>query len=100
VGTEHLLLGLMREEKGIAAQVLAGMGMTTSGVRDEVLRLLGGGPVKETTRTATEARRERQARVERQAAITLVVEHPDGRIEAKKFQRSSEAVNFLKELEY
>ena len=42
VGTEHLLLGVLREEKGIAAQVLASMGMTVPGVREEVLRLLGG----------------------------------------------------------
>jgi hypothetical protein len=34
------------------------------------------------------------------ATITLVVEHPDGRIEAKKFSRSHEAVSFLNGLEY
>ena len=39
VGTEHLLLGLLREEKGIAAQVLARIGMDAPSVRKEVLRL-------------------------------------------------------------
>jgi hypothetical protein len=34
------------------------------------------------------------------AAITLVVEHPDGRIEAAKFRRTDDAVRFLNGLEY
>ncbi len=41
VGTEHILLGLIREERGIAAQVLADSGMTLDTARGEVLRLLG-----------------------------------------------------------
>src|SRR5687768_14531160 len=41
VGTEHLLLGLIREEKGIAAQVLDDSGVTISAARMETLRLLG-----------------------------------------------------------
>ena len=41
VGTEHLLLGLVREEKGIAAQVLTEAGISLQAARTEVLRLLG-----------------------------------------------------------
>ncbi len=41
VGTEHLLLGLLREEKGIAAQVLADAGVNLEQARAETLRLLG-----------------------------------------------------------
>jgi ATP-dependent Clp protease ATP-binding subunit ClpC len=41
VGTEHLLLGLLREEKGIAAQVLTDSGVTLEQARAETLRLLG-----------------------------------------------------------
>ncbi len=41
VGTEHLLLGLLREEKGIAAQVLTDAGVTLEQARAETLRLLG-----------------------------------------------------------
>src|ERR1041385_7559838 len=49
VGTEHLLLGLLREEKGIAAQVLTDAGVNLEQARAETLRLLGsempsGGP--------------------------------------------------------
>jgi len=41
VGTEHLLLGVLREKKGIAAQALIGAGITLEMARAEVLRLLG-----------------------------------------------------------
>ncbi|MFM8566895.1 MAG: ATP-dependent Clp protease ATP-binding subunit, partial [Gemmatimonadota bacterium] len=41
VGTEHLLLGLLREEKGIAAQVLSDAGVNLEAARAETLRLLG-----------------------------------------------------------
>ena len=43
VGTEHLLLGLLREQEGVAAQVLMNLGMKLEDVRDEVLNLLGHG---------------------------------------------------------
>jgi ATP-dependent Clp protease ATP-binding subunit ClpC len=41
VGTEHLLLGLLREEEGVAAQVLMNLGLKLSEVREEVRNLLG-----------------------------------------------------------
>jgi ATP-dependent Clp protease ATP-binding subunit ClpC len=41
VGTEHLLLGLLREEKGIAATVLTDLGIGLEAARTETLRLLG-----------------------------------------------------------
>ena len=41
VGTEHLLLGLLREEKEIAAQVLTDAGVNLDAARAETLRLLG-----------------------------------------------------------
>ncbi len=41
VGTEHLLLGLLREQEGVAAQVLMNLGLKLEDVRDEVLNLLG-----------------------------------------------------------
>jgi ATP-dependent Clp protease ATP-binding subunit ClpC len=44
VGTEHLLLGLLREEKGIAAQVLTDVGVNLDAARAETLRLLGTEP--------------------------------------------------------
>ena len=41
VGTEHLLLGLLRENDGLAAQVLLNMGLKLESVREEVLEFLG-----------------------------------------------------------
>ncbi len=43
VGTEHLLLGLLREQDGVAAQVLMNLGLKLDDVREEVLNLLGAG---------------------------------------------------------
>ncbi len=41
IGTEHLLLGLIRENEGVAAQVLMNLGLKLEEVREEVLELLG-----------------------------------------------------------
>ena len=43
VGTEHILLGLLREQEGVAAQVLMNLGLKLEEVREEVLNLLGNG---------------------------------------------------------
>jgi ATP-dependent Clp protease ATP-binding subunit ClpC len=44
VGTENLLLGLLRAQEGVAAQWLMNQGMKLEDVREEVLNLLGHGP--------------------------------------------------------
>jgi ATP-dependent Clp protease ATP-binding subunit ClpC len=49
VGTEHLLLGLLREHEGVAAQVLMNLGLKLEEVREEVLNLLGAGVDPEET---------------------------------------------------
>jgi len=43
IGTEHILLGLLRETEGVAAQVLMNLGLRLEDVRQEVLNLLGAG---------------------------------------------------------
>jgi len=42
IGTEHLLLALLREQEGIAAHVLLALGVRLEEVRDEVIEFLGG----------------------------------------------------------
>ncbi|HEX3623032.1 MAG TPA: Clp protease N-terminal domain-containing protein [Acidimicrobiales bacterium] len=42
IGTEHILLGLIREGEGVGAQVLVGLGADLSRVREEVIQLLSG----------------------------------------------------------
>jgi ATP-dependent Clp protease ATP-binding subunit ClpC len=44
IGTEHLLLGVIRENEGLAARVLASHGIDLIKARSEILRLMGGGP--------------------------------------------------------
>ena len=41
IGTEHLLLGLIREGEGVAARVLENLGVDLSKVRTQVIRMLG-----------------------------------------------------------
>jgi ATP-dependent Clp protease ATP-binding subunit ClpC len=43
IGTEHLLLGLLREDEGIAARVLDELGVTLEGVREQVAQTIGQG---------------------------------------------------------
>ena len=43
VGTEHLLLGLLREGEGAAAQVLKSLGMDSNKTREQVENLVGKG---------------------------------------------------------
>ncbi len=47
VGTEHLLLGLLREDEGVASQVLMNLGLKLEAARNEVLALLGHAPVEQ-----------------------------------------------------
>ncbi|HAW60558.1 MAG TPA: NDP-hexose 4-ketoreductase [Actinobacteria bacterium] len=43
IGTEHILLGLLREGEGVAARVLSNLGADLEAVRGQVVQLLGGG---------------------------------------------------------
>jgi ATP-dependent Clp protease ATP-binding subunit ClpC len=44
IGTEHILLGLIREGEGVAARALGAMGISLPGVREDVLEIVGEGP--------------------------------------------------------
>src|ERR1700751_1376318 len=43
IGSEHILLGLLREEEGLAARVLESLDITTERVRSQVVRIVGSG---------------------------------------------------------
>ena len=45
IGTEHLLIGLLREEEGLAARALVGFGVSAEDVREFVRRVVGEGDV-------------------------------------------------------
>ena len=51
IGTEHILLGLIREGEGVAAQVLMKLGADLARVRQQVIQLLSGYQGKETVTT-------------------------------------------------
>jgi len=55
IGTEHLLLGLIREGEGVAAQVLTKLGADTNKVRQQVIQLLSGYQGKETVSVGGES---------------------------------------------
>jgi len=55
IGTEHLLLGLIREGEGVAAQVLTKLGADTNKVRQQVIQLLSGYQGKEAVSVGGEA---------------------------------------------
>jgi len=50
IGTEHLLLGLVREGEGVAARVLSNLGVDTEKIRDQITRLLGAKTVTQPTK--------------------------------------------------
>ncbi len=52
IGTEHILLGLIREGEGVAAQVLQKLGADLNRVRQQVIQLLSGFQGKESTQAA------------------------------------------------
>ncbi|MDT4958002.1 MAG: ATP-dependent Clp protease ATP-binding subunit ClpC, partial [Pseudonocardiales bacterium] len=55
IGTEHILLGLIREGEGVAAQVLVKLGADLNKVRQQVIQLLNGYQSKEPAGTTSEA---------------------------------------------
>ncbi|MBE7325517.1 ATP-dependent Clp protease ATP-binding subunit [Nocardioides sp. Y6] len=55
IGTEHILLGLIREGEGVAAQVLQKLGADLNRVRQQVIQLLSGFQGKETAGATTGA---------------------------------------------
>ena len=59
IGTEHMLLGLVREGEGVAAQVLVSLGADLGRVRQQVIQLMSGYQGKEAVGAGPRARRRR-----------------------------------------
>jgi ATP-dependent Clp protease ATP-binding subunit ClpC len=68
IGTEHILLGLVRENEGVGARVLLDLGADPARVRDSVIELLGGRAVYP-TRSITKV----APRVQSSSALSLFV---------------------------
>src|SRR5262249_36220749 len=61
VGTEHILLGLLREGNGVAAQVVVRMGADLNRVRQQVIQLLSGHQATDEPKSGRAARRASKA---------------------------------------
>lgn len=81
VGTEHLLLGLLRESEGVAATVLAGLGVAIDTAREHVKTLLGVG-AGGSTRIAEDALRSWSATLHIRAEPKAISEAVKGVVDA------------------
>ncbi len=96
-GTEHLLLGLLAEQKGIAAQVLNFAGVELDPARAEILRILGtevppqsSSPHPPTSHEQLVAQRGKA--IER---VDVILEYDDGSHFTASFRNTNEARGFL-----
>ena len=74
IGTEHLLIGLMREGEGVSAGVMESLGVTLEGLRDLVRTEASAGRQAETGRPTTDATNTRRRAAARVAGLYLIVD--------------------------
>jgi ATP-dependent Clp protease ATP-binding subunit ClpC len=93
IGTEHLLLGMLAEGKGIAAQQLSEAGVDLARARAQIVAISG---------TTSEDDRHRSNEVpagEQPAFIRVVLEYDNGAVVSKHFTTARDAMAFLEEPE-
>lgn len=90
VGTQHLLLGIIREKHGIAARALESVGLTEPRLHREIVRLLQGEGVAAML-DAVDAPSETQVPL----SIAVEVHYGDGSTARKIFTSKDEAIGFL-----
>ena len=92
VGTQHLLLGLIREKQGIAAQAMTAAGLTEPELRREIVRLLQGEGVAAMMDVP-------QAQSDTQVPLSIAVEvhYGDGSMAKKIFSSKDDAIGFLRD---
>ncbi|MFL5483774.1 MAG: Clp protease N-terminal domain-containing protein [Gemmatimonadaceae bacterium] len=92
VGTQHLLLGLIRERQSVGALALASAGLSEASLRREIVRLLQGEAVAEAL--DGDVRRE-----ETQVPLSIAVEvrYEDGTLAKRIFTSKDEALAFIQE---
>jgi ATP-dependent Clp protease ATP-binding subunit ClpC len=92
VGTQHLLLGLIREKHGIAAQALTSAGLSEPQLRREIVRILQGEGVAAMIDVPQSAN-------ETQVPLSIAVEvrYGDGSMAKKIFSSKDEAIGFLRD---
>jgi ATP-dependent Clp protease ATP-binding subunit ClpA len=109
IGTEHILLGLLREGDGVAAQVLVKLGADLNRVRQQVIQLLHGYQGKEPRLARRDAVEDRLAALEQQVGtgpdtsdldeqIAQVRREKESAIEAQDFEQAASLRSREKEL--
>jgi len=93
VGTQHLLLGLIRERQGIAAQTLTAAGLTEPRLRREIVRLLQGEGVAAMLDDVTTGPTDTQVPL----SIAVEVRYEDGTLAKKVFANKDAAIGFLRD---
>jgi ATP-dependent Clp protease ATP-binding subunit ClpA len=91
VGTEHLLLGLIREGEGVAARVLVNLGADLPGVRQQVIQVLSGhaGGTEAGARTRLVRMRVPDDLREAEAQLARVRREKQAAIDAEEFDRAA-----------
>lgn len=94
VGTQHLLLGLIRERHGVAAKALTIAGLTEASLRREIVRLLQGEAVAAMLDVDAKPSRE-----EKHVPLSVSVEirYEDGTLAKRIFTSNDDAIGFLRE---
>ena len=94
VGTQHLLLGLIRERQSIGALALMKAGLSEPSLRREIVRLLQGEAVADALDLDGG-----RAREETQVPLSIAVEvrYEDGTLAKKIFTSQDEAIGFIRE---
>jgi ATP-dependent Clp protease ATP-binding subunit ClpC len=93
VGTQHLLLGLIRERHGIAAQALTAAGLTEPRLRREIVRMLQGEGVAAMLDDVAAEPTETQVPL----SIAVEVRYEDGTLAKKVFASKDAAIGFLRD---
>jgi ATP-dependent Clp protease ATP-binding subunit ClpC len=93
VGTQHLLLGLIREKQGIAAQAFAAVGLTEPRLRREIVRILQGEGVAAMLDEVPAESTETQVPL----SIAVEVRYEDGTLAKKVFASKDAAIGFLRD---
>ena len=96
VGTEHLLLGLLREGKGIAAQALNSVGITLDSARWETLRVLGI-PADDTSPEPTALPLRSSTPAGKPSEVIVVLRYPNGDSRTQKFKSAKDAIRYIGE---
>lgn len=93
VGTQHLLLGLVRERHSIGAQELTAAGLTEPKLRREIVRILQGEGVAAMLDDAEPSQTDTQVPL----SIAVEVRYEDGTLAKKIFASKDAAIGFLRD---